>query len=340
MSQLNKLISEVNQLAPISAKKVAALAGAVVGDAACLHLEWIYDQNKIPQIVRPDQDPAFWQDSHCPFFSLPNGKVSCYADEAVQCLHQMASNEATFDQDKVIQRFISHFGDASSPYQIALAKRKDKKYPIEGPWIQGSIISMMDRFKAGIYPPGPDDAREHDGLVTALPLIIQQSPNLDFNLLKKATSVVTQDPFAVEHLEVEAFLISQFIQSSEDPITATKEKFKDVKETIVNEMSAVQDEKAGVVTTAREMVKKFGMACPLPGSFQSSLVSIIGATSYADAIRETMLCGGDSCSRANLIGACLGAKFGIDGIPIDWMAKVDGIEEIIENSIKCFATAE
>ena len=43
-------------------------------------------------------------------------------------------------------------------------------------------------------------------------------------------------------------------------------------------------------------------------SFQSSLVSIIGASSYSEAIRETTLCGGDSCTRGILIGACLGAS--------------------------------
>ena len=70
-------------------------------------------------------------------------------------------------------------------------------------------------------------------------------------------------------------------------------------------------------------------------SFQSSLVSIIGATSYSEAIRETILCGGDSCTRGILIGACLGAKFGIQSIPEDWLKKVDGINDIIEKSIKC-----
>lgn len=334
-SQLTNLVAQVGKLNATVSKKVSALVGAVVGDAACLHLEWIYDQDKVTNIVPEGQDPAFWKESHCPFFTLPNGKVSCYADETVQALHAMASNDGMFDEAKVIERFLKYFGDESSPYQIALAKRKDKEYPMEGPWIQGSMTSMMDRFKAGIIPPGPNDAREHDGLVTALPLIMQQGSNPDFNELEKAFHIMTQDSFAVHHHEAEAFLISQFIQGSDDPINATKDKFKDIG-FLVKEISAVQDEKAAGVTV-KEMVKKFGMACPLPGSFQSSLVSLVGAVSYSDAIRETILCGGDSCSRANLIGACLGAKFGIEGIPLDWMAEVDGIEDIIENSIKCFA---
>ena len=191
---------------------------------------------------------------------------------------------------------------------------------------------MIDRFKAGINPPGDEDAREHDALVTALPLIIQQSMNQD---LDKVFNILTQDPFALQHHQAEAFLISQYIQGSSDPIKATKEKFKDIGD-IFNEINAVEDEMASG-GQARYLVKKFGMACPVPGSFQSSLVSIIGASSYSDAIRETILCGGDSCTRAILIGACLGAKFGIQAIPQEWLNRVDDIEIIIEKAIKCFS---
>ena len=86
--------------------------------------------------------------------------------------------------------------------------------------------------------------------------------------------------------------------------------------------------------SAEELVKKFGMACPMPGSFQGSLVSILGAESYAGAIQETIFCGGDCCSRSNLIGACLGAKYGIDSMPLDWISRVEGIEDILDKCIK------
>jgi hypothetical protein len=43
-----------------------------------------------------------------------------------------------------------------------------------------------------------------------------------------------------------------------------------------------------------------------------------------------MLAGGDCCSRAIFIGACLGAKFGIAGIPVDWLERVNNIEDIVK----------
>ena len=192
---------------------------------------------------------------------------------------------------------------------------------------------MIDRSNAGMNPPGGDDAREHDALVAFLPLIAQQGSSHDPESLENSFKILTQDPFSLEHHQAEAFLISQFIANAKDPIEATKEKFKDTE--IFQEVIAVEEAKHSG-GQARDLVKRFGMACPMPGSFQSSLVSILGSKSYAEAIRETILCGGDSCSRANLIGACLGAKFGLKGIPIEWMKKVNDIETIIEFSLKCF----
>ena len=77
-----KMISSVANLSVETQRKIASFVGAVVGDAACLHLEWVYDQNKVAKIVE-NNDPAFWKENHNPFFSLPNGNVTCYADEVI-----------------------------------------------------------------------------------------------------------------------------------------------------------------------------------------------------------------------------------------------------------------
>ena len=83
-----------------------------------------------------------------------------------------------------------------------------------GPWLHGAIIAMIDRFKARIYPPGDEDAREHDALVTALPLIIKQSSsNHNFDL-DRVFHILTQDPFSIQHHQAEAYLISQHIQGT------------------------------------------------------------------------------------------------------------------------------
>ena len=48
----------------------------------------------------------------------------------------------------------------------------------------------------------------------------------------------------------------------------------------------------------------------LPGAFQAALHGILTAKEYDQAVRDTMRCGGCTCSRSSFIGACLGAQVG------------------------------
>ena len=66
--------------------------------------------------------------------------------------------------------------------------------------------------------------------------------------------------------------------------------------------------------------------------------------SFADTIRKIIRVGGCNCSRANMVGACLGANYGFQEVPFhgmvstpstytlgistDWMLRTDKLEEI------------
>lgn len=50
-------------------------------------------------------------------------------------------------------------------------------------------------------------------------------------------------------------------------------------------------------------------------------------TSYPSTIRGVILSGGCSCSRSSFVGTCLGAKYGIDGIPREWIDKTIAAQE-------------
>ena len=59
----------------------------------------------------------------------------------------------------------------------------------------------------------------------------------------------------------------------------------------------------------------------LPGSLQSAVRALLDTKDYVTSVREVVLAGGCNCSRVSFIGACLGAKFGLDGIPVEWIKK-------------------
>jgi len=77
------------------------------------------------------------------------------------------------------------------------------------------------------------------------------------------------------------------------------------------------------------VVKKLGMACSYPGTFNSSIHAIINSTSYKDAILKTIKAGGCNCSRSNFVGAYFSALKGVDSIPRSWILKTDAAKQIL-----------
>jgi ADP-ribosylglycohydrolase len=71
--------------------------------------------------------------------------------------------------------------------------------------------------------------------------------------------------------------------------------------------------------------RHFGMACDLNYGVPSVVHNMLTAQSYAEAIRRNIYAGGDTCGRAMLIGAVMGALHGVGkgaGIPTAWVGKL------------------
>ena len=68
-----------------------------------------------------------------------------------------------------------------------------------------------------------------------------------------------------------------------------------------------------------DAVERFGKQCANPGSFMGALLAIGTSHArmadgveygYVGAVRDVLKSGGCNCSRANFVGACLGAAYG------------------------------
>ena len=77
------------------------------------------------------------------------------------------------------------------------------------------------------------------------------------------------------------------------------------------------------------VVKKLGMACSYPGTFNSSIYTIVNSKNYKDAILKTIKAGGCNCSRANFTGAYFAALKGINSIPNNWIKKTIPARKIL-----------
>ena len=59
----------------------------------------------------------------------------------------LSSTNATLNFDNLYDKMRSVFMDPASPYQVALSKRPEKNYPIDGPWLNGAIIKCFDNVE-------------------------------------------------------------------------------------------------------------------------------------------------------------------------------------------------
>ena len=80
------------------------------------------------------------------------------------------------------------------------------------------------------------------------------------------------------------------------------------------------------------IVKKLGMACSYPGTFESSIHAIINSSDYKTAILKTIKAGGCNCSRVNFIGAYFAALKGLKSIPVKWINKTFAARKILNQN--------
>lgn len=211
---VSRLVGGVAGLPEEAKRRISAIIGAVVADAASLPLEWIYKDDTMTGIVG-DKEPEFWLESKCPFYSLPTGNLSCYGDELTTTLASLAASDSNLNLPELQKTLQAKFGAPGSPYQVALAKRADKVYPIAGPWLNGGVIKSLANMDQGLAPPGSAECEDNDGLALALPVFL-----LCPGQTKDVASLLTTDQMTLEHLAVQTSILANYLGGVEQPVEA------------------------------------------------------------------------------------------------------------------------
>jgi len=159
-------------------RAVSSLLGAAVADAASRPLHWVYDMTLMEELMKDGKDPEFWPESMSPFYTLPTGARSCYNHVVMAGLQAFveAGGEAELDVYRAVLR--KTFGEGTA-WQEALARRKEaytpakrrekrgsgenptsvidqrlaelrKAFgePVEGPWLHGAVIHLLEKGEA------------------------------------------------------------------------------------------------------------------------------------------------------------------------------------------------
>lgn len=112
--------------------------------------------------------------------------------------------------------------------------------------------------------------------------------------------------------------------------------------------AALDKARSSVAQDHRDFVGGVGRSCFLRFGIPSLVHILLQVTgdatlrpeqAFERAIEQTLYAGGDSCGRASFVGAVLGARYGVQGIPAKYIARLSDATAIVEeaNAIAAFA---
>ena len=304
--------------------------GATVADAAARPLHWVYNQKKLNSYIKGRKDFSFLKKNKSPFYNIKTGKVSGYNEIGQVMFETLLESHDNIDQ-RFKKNIMKNFGPGSIYWKnlglrSKYRKVKDWRGIIKGPWIHQNVIDMIKNIKLKKKITGGTKVNESDGFCASLPYFLY---GFDFKSIEKIISLVTISKISRKYALANFHLIDLALKGPKNPINEFIKKFRKNSnfKIIINDITKIKKFKS---KSHSAIVKKLGMACSYPGTFNSSIHAILNSSNYKKAILKTIKAGGCNCSRANFIGAYFTALKGFNTIPKSWIKKTYPAKKILD----------
>ena len=304
--------------------------GATVADAAARPLHWVYNQKKLNSYIKGRKDFSFLKKNKSPFYNIKTGKVSGYNEIGQVMFETLLESHDNIDQ-RFKKNIMKNFGPGSIYWKnlglrSKYRKVKDWRGIIKGPWIHQNVIETIKNIKLKKKITGGTKVNESDGFCASLPYFLY---GFDFKRIEKIISLVTVSKISRKYALAKFHLINLALKGAKNPINEFIKKFRKNSnfKIIINDITKIKKFKS---KSHSAIVKKLGMACSYPGTFNSSIHAILNSSNYKKAILKTIKAGGCNCSRANFIGAYFTALKGFNTIPKSWIKKTYPAKKILD----------
>tara|TARA_Y100001935_G_scaffold209218_1_gene178970 strand:+ start:45 stop:992 length:948 start_codon:yes stop_codon:yes gene_type:complete len=303
--------------------------GATVADAAARPLHWVYNQKKLQTYIKGIKDFTFLEKNKSPFYNIKTGKVSGY-NEIGQVMFTTLLQGNNNIKKRFKKNIIINFGPGSLYWKnlklrAKYRKVKDWRGIIKGPWIHQNVIEVVKNIKAKKKLTGGKKVNESDGYCAALPYFLF---GYNYSNLKEIISTVTISKLSMKYALAKFYILDLALKGSKNPINEFIKKNKKVNY-FSEVIKGIKKVKRFKTLPHSKAVRKLGMACSYPGTFNSSIHSIINSKNYKIAILKTIKAGGCNCSRANFIGAYFSALDGVNAVPKIWIKKTTSAKKIL-----------
>ncbi|OAN70347.1 hypothetical protein A8B78_20670 [Jannaschia sp. EhC01] len=286
--------------------------GALVADAAAMGLHWIYDQQQIARVA--PHEPEFRQpslahyDNVKGYYAHPtrrSGDQSQYGEQ-VLVMHRSLVDGA-YDHAAYARAFHNHFGYGGA--YVGYIDRATRES-------LNNAIGVEDLTEAK----GSEDVQLP--AIAKLPPLVAALLDADdatfFAAVDSAVAVTNENEISREYGRISAAMMRAAGRgaSAEEVVAAGRA-------TAGPEAAALIDEAASMTSLSNNAVAEhFGMACYLTSGLPVVVHNILLSQSFAEAVRRNIYAGGDTCGRAILLGAVMGALHGEGtetGIPQKWI---------------------
>lgn len=303
-----------------SRQKNSAL-GVLVADAAALGLHWLYDLERMHQVVA-DNDPCFFTpnsdhyEGQVGYFAHGDkfaGEQSHYGESYLLNLRHLIE-QGSFKTQIFQQDFIATFGPGGtySGYIDSPTRQSLQN-------LQGIDLSAEADSKATVS--GADD--HQIPALTPVSALCAYHPSEQLNdaEIEDAIRVTNNNDLAVKS----GFYFSKVLQDVLDG-SSIAESFASTIDHAPDEIKEKLSQAINLPSTElNEAVALFGQVCGLEETIPLSAYILSNSASYKQAIEMNILAGGDSCGRSVLIGAMAGAYYGMgedNGIPHSWLFRL------------------
>jgi ADP-ribosylglycohydrolase len=307
------------------AQQKNSVLGVLVADAAALGLHWLYDLQRMHQVVA-DKTPCFLTPNpdhyagEVGYFAHGGklaGEQSHYGESYLLNLKHLAA-QGKFNTRIFQQKFIATFGPGGSFNGYIDAPTRQSLQNLQG----------IDLSKEADNEPSGADDKQIPALTPVSALCAAYpAGELTDKVIDSAVRVTNNNDFAVAcglyySKVLQAVLAGQSIADSFN--SASNLAPTEIKEKITEALDMPATDLDAAATF-------LGQACYLEKTIPLTAYILTNSASYQQAIEMNTLAGGDSCGRAMMLGALAGAFYGIGsdaGIPYSWLLQLKRHQDI------------
>ncbi|EOD07762.1 hypothetical protein EMIHUDRAFT_218325 [Emiliania huxleyi CCMP1516] len=343
--------------AAASHRALHAVVGSFVADAASMPLHWIYNTSKVAQLVATaGGDPAFFPTPSCPYYDYPFGEQSPYGQQSLLYLKALAQSIGGGKgwSDDVPSALESDYFASYRPGGLC-------KTACGACYQDGSTKGFVANELKGLRWPscGANDTQAN--AIAHMPALVARFAGQGAALLDRVAALtrVTQNTdeavafaLAAARILESAILYGSDGSDAEGGVAAPHLRARGAVRAAVQAMKdphrahpMPQDGRLAAriealltpTALARsnfDVVQEVGQACDYPYNLLSGAHLIAqGAPSYADAVGQRILAGGDSCSANMWNGAVFGALAAdAGGLPSGWLAKLTHADAVASSA--------